>query len=200
MKLIIGISGGIGSGKSTVSALFEECGAEIIDADAIAHKALNEISIKNLLKSRFGDGILLQSGEVNRKSLAKIIFKDAKAREYLEQLIHPKVRKEIKKQIKISVSDIIVLDVPLIDNSPLLGSCTHKIFVKVPDEIRFQRVQSRGWSKEEWQQREAAQMPVEEKEKNADWVIDNTLEVSKVKENINSWILQELKPLKGSYE
>jgi dephospho-CoA kinase len=188
MRLILGISGGVGSGKSTISKIFEELGGFRIDADVLAHEVLNELSAELDLQSLFGDGIVLKDGSVDRKALGQIVFADAVKRQHLEELIHPKVREEIEKRISESKSEIIVLDVPLIDNSPLLEQCTHKIFIKVPDEIRYERVKSRGWSKEKWQKREAAQMPVNEKEKSADWVLDNARELTEVKETIIKWL------------
>jgi dephospho-CoA kinase len=171
-----------------VASLFRNFDAEIIDADKIAHEELGKKEVKERLQSRFGNGIIDPDGSVNRRRLAEIIFSNEKDRAFLENCVHPGVRRKIEKQVVSSPSNIVVLDVPLLETSPVKKLCTHRIFVKVPEEIRWKRIQQRGWSREEWQAREKSQWPLEKKEQEADWVLNNNSPLKETLRNIENWL------------
>ncbi|MGE4159508.1 MAG: dephospho-CoA kinase [Planctomycetota bacterium] len=179
MTLVVGLTGGIGSGKSTVSGILKELGAEVFDADTIAHQVLEEPKIAGAVRQRLGT--------TDRKELGRIVFGDPESRRFLEGLIHPAVRERIEAGVHASKAPMAVLDVPLLTESPLRLLCQEVIFLKVPDDTRFQRVQSRGWMREHWASREAAQAPLDKKEAQATFVLDNSLPPEEVKARLKDW-------------
>ena len=174
---ILGIIGGIGSGKSTVSALFRQWGAAVIDADTIGHQTLLLPQIKESVRERWGSAVFGEDGEIDRRKLAAVVFADEKEIAYLKSLTHPLITEEILRQrteYERNGVQLCLLDAPLL----LESDCDHLvdqiIFVEAPMDERWNRVKSRGWSKTEWQQRESAQFSVEEKKCRADVVLDNS--------------------------
>lgn len=174
---ICGIIGGIGSGKSTVSALFQEFGAAVIDADVIGHQILLLPKVKQALRERWGDAIFGSEGEIDRRKLASVVFVEEKELSYLKSLTHPLIAEEVHQQQKkyeLNGKKICLLDAPLLLESGWEHLVDLVIFVSAPLELRWNRVKARGWSKTEWQQRESAQFSVEEKRKRADIILDNS--------------------------
>lgn len=179
MTLVVGLLGGIGSGKSFVAKLLGKMGAQIFDADAIAHSVLESPYVSEIVRHRWGT--------TDRKALGRIVFGDPEARRFLEGLIHPEVRARIEAGVRASQAPVTVLDVPLLTQSPLKAHCKEFIFVKVPDDIRFQRVNERGWLWNEWVEREKAQTPLDQKEAMATFVLDNTLPPERVQTLLKAW-------------
>lgn len=176
MKLI-GIIGGIGSGKSTVSAMFRQLGAAIIDADTIGHQMLLLPAVKESARERWGAAIFDAGGEIDRRKLATIVFADEKELAYLKSLTHPLIAEEVHRQhdeLERKGVPLCLLDAPLLLESNWDHFVDLIIFVSAPAEERWARIRSRGWSEVEWQQREAAQFSVEEKSRRADIVLDNS--------------------------
>ena len=186
MSATIGLSGGIGTGKSTVARMFAALGATVIDADAIVHELqapgtplLAEIA------AAFGLGVLDASGALDRAALGAIVFRDADARRKLELLVHPKVGAEFARRVaaaRASGARALVLDIPLLFEGRKRGSggasamqFDATVLVYAPEPAQIARQVSRDRCDEgEATRRVRAQMPIEEKKALADYVIDNS--------------------------
>jgi len=175
MKLI-GLTGAIGSGKSSVSALFERKGAIIIDGDGIA-KQLQQQGSPTLQKlvDEFGD-ILLDSGELDRAKVAKLVFGDAEMLKRLNAIMHPAIGVEILRQIELNIAtdNVVVLDMPLLVENPRDGM-SGLVVVDVDPEVAISRlVQFRNMTEEDARRRMASQASREDRLKVADRIIDNS--------------------------
>lgn len=179
---LVGIVGGVASGKSVVAQHLESRGAAVIDADRLAHEVLKLDDLKQLARERWGEAIFGPDGQIDRKCLGRIVFAPApdgpRELKVLEQWTHPRVRQMIDERIgKISqqgTAKAIVLDVPLLAEAGWHRMCDHVLFVDVPREMRQSRAVARGWTAEEFARREAAQQPLPEKRGVASVVIDNS--------------------------
>ncbi len=179
LTTVVGIIGGIGSGKSAAGRILNRLGALVLDADASAHRVLNSPEVKEALVEKFGARILDGHGEVDRAVLASLVFgpRGEAARRWLEELVHPEVRKSLLSELAAAREanvPVVVLDVPLLLESPLEKECDHVLFLAVDDATRQTRVKERGWTPEELAARERAQISLAEKEKRADVVVDNS--------------------------
>ena len=175
MKLI-GLTGAIGSGKSSVSALFARKGAIIIDGDGIA-KQLQQKGSATLQKmvDEFGD-ILLENGELDRAKVAQLVFGDADLLKRLNAIMHPAISKEILRQIEANstTDNVVVLDMPLLVENPREG-LSGLVVVDVDPEVAITRlVQFRNMNEDDAQRRMASQASREDRLKVADRVIDNS--------------------------
>ncbi|MBI4574978.1 MAG: dephospho-CoA kinase [Planctomycetes bacterium] len=174
---IVGLVGGIGSGKSTVAGFFAEEGAHVIDADELAHQALRQVATRRSVVEAFGQGVLGTDGEVDRRRLAAQVFGDGARVARLNGIVHPAVRAEVRRRLEAHDAEgggVAVLDVPLLLEGPLASLCDHVVFVDAPRAERAARVRSgRGWDEAELERREAHQTPLERKRVQADWVVAN---------------------------
>jgi len=175
MKLI-GLTGAIGSGKSSVSALFARKGAIIIDGDSIA-KQLQQKGSPTLQKmvDDFGD-ILLESGELDRAKVAQLVFGDAEMLKRLNAIMHPAIGVEIMRQIELNMTtdNVVVLDMPLLVENPRDGM-SGLVVVDVDPEVAISRlVQFRNMNEEDARRRMASQASREDRLKVADRIIDNS--------------------------
>ncbi|MEM6330463.1 MAG: dephospho-CoA kinase [Planctomycetota bacterium] len=178
--LIVGLLGGIASGKSTVAALLAEHGAAVLDADRAAHDALRDPEVVRALRSRFGETLFGASGELDRRALAGRVFGgDARCvadREFLEGLIHPRVRADLRSrlaELKSTGQSAAVLDIPLLLEAGWANECDVLLFVDSPLADRLARAKRRGWDAAELASRESAQLPIKEKQRRAHAVIPN---------------------------
>jgi len=174
--MIIGLTGGIGSGKTTVAALFAQKGALVIDTDVIARDVVQSDSpVLEAIRREFGDDVILSDGSLDRTALARIIFGDEAKRAKLNALTHPEILKRVLAIIGAQpVESIIVVVVPLLFESGFDGSCNRSIAVIASPELRRHRLQERdGLSVSEVEARMRAQLPDAEYEKRADIVIRN---------------------------
>jgi dephospho-CoA kinase len=179
---LIGIAGGIASGKSLVTEHFERLGAVVISADQAAHEVLKTEEVKHQARRRWGDAIFTADGEIDRTAVGKIVFaagpEGRQEREFLEQLTHPHIaemiRRELDELARQGSAAAIVLDVPLLFESGWNKFCDKIVYVDAPRSTRLSRARVRGWTPEEFDRREAAQQPAETKRKLADVVIDNS--------------------------
>ena len=178
----IGILGGVASGKSVVARRLAELGAEVLDADVVAHEVLREEGVKADIRKRFGDSIFTPEGEIARGALAKIVFADddagPQALADLEAIMHPRIGERLQERMReieqAAQAKAIVLDAAVMMKAGWHKLCGVLIFVDVSPEVRVQRSRSRGWSDGEVAAREARQTPVAEKRVAADVIIDNS--------------------------
>lgn len=191
---MIGLMGGIGAGKSSVARLLQQLGAEVIEADAMAHKALQENEVQKQIVQRWGPQLLVK-GEIDRRALAAIVFPKTEVAErvnltWLEQLIHPVVMRYIREAlVQIAASDkpAVVLDVPLLWESKLFQECDILLFVDAPLEVRQTRVsQNRHWSLEELNLREKFQGDIATKRSSAHYIINNTGDLDKTFQQVQT--------------
>lgn len=179
--MIIGLTGGIATGKSTVSQMFRERGAAIIDADLIARQVV-EPGTEGLSQvvAYFGKHVLDSEGRLNRPALASIIFQDESKREKLNSILHPLIRREMKEQteniLKKDPNQVVIWDVPLLYEGKKMTQFVEKIIVVyVPESIQLKRLMLRNSLTEaEARSRIRAQLSIEEKKKMADFIIDNS--------------------------
>jgi dephospho-CoA kinase len=180
---VIGLVGGVGSGKSSVARrLASQRRLKVIDGDALGHKALADPSIQSQLRTRFGDSIFEGHGQVNRSALARVVFGPEvghrRARADLESIVHPQIRREIEWQIAAARStenvEAVLLDAAVLFEAGWNELCDAVVFVDVPEPRRIERVRSRGWDDGELRKREASQMPVEEKRRACEYQINNS--------------------------
>ena len=175
MKML-GIIGGIGSGKSTAAEFFRLEGAAIITADRIGHQILLLPKVKESVQERWGSAVFGGDGGIDRQKLAEVVFAEEEELAYLKSLTHPLIAEEVDRQRKEHERNgvqICLLDAPLLLESGWDSHVDLIIFVSAPVEVRRERIKSRGWSETDWEQREAAQLSVEEKSRRADIVLDN---------------------------
>lgn len=177
---IVGLTGGIASGKSTVSAMLSELGAEIIDADRIARDVVRPgMPAYDRIVAHFGEGVLLADGGIDRKALGDIIFHDPAQKAVLDRIVHPEVIAAYGEEIAVLASRrpdaLVVMDVPLLLETGMHQGLAAVIVVYVPEVLQRQRLMQRdGICAEAADARIAAQMPIEEKRRRATVVIDNT--------------------------
>jgi dephospho-CoA kinase len=186
MTLIIGLSGGIGSGKTSVLRMLAEFGAAAIDADAIVHEfqAPGEPMLE-LIAETFGRELIRPDGSLDREGLGSIVFRDAEARGRLNAIVHPAVGAEMARRTQAAVeagTALVVLDIPLLFEGAKRGSGAASAFdfaatvlVWVPPEVQIERTMARdGCDRAEARRRMDAQLPIDEKRDLADYVIDNS--------------------------
>lgn len=187
-KKIIYLTGGIATGKSTVAKIFEEFGAKVVDADKIVHKLLEEDrSIREKIVEVFGNGVIGNSGKIDRRKLGSIVFGDKNKLELLERIIHPKVMEEIAREISESTCELIVLEIPLIFEKKM--DLHPVVVVYAPREIQIERLRKRdGLSDSEISARLSAQVDIEIKKKLADYVIDNSGSLEETRKQVRNLV------------
>ncbi len=175
--ILVGLTGGIGSGKSTVSELLAERGAVIIDADAVVREVQQPGSpVLAELAERFGPEVLTETGELDRAALARIAFADPEALADLNRIVHPAVGREMNRRIEAQreTSNVVVLDIPLLTERPRDG-LQAIIVVDVPVEVQVRRlVEGRGFDENDARARIARQASREQRLATATYVIDNS--------------------------
>lgn len=172
--LVVALTGGIGSGKSTVGQIFAQLGAIVIDSDQLARDVIERGSIGfNEVVAKFGDEIL-KNGEIDRQILASLIFKDPAKRSELEQITHPLIRRAFAKMVSSASSDSIVINqIPLLVESNHDYKFDHIITVSASESIRSERLIKRGLTNDQIKQRLGAQATDQMREDIADSVIIN---------------------------
>ena len=173
---VIGLTGGIAAGKSSVAALLESLGCLVVNSDALAHKALRDPAVIEQLVTWWGDGVLHDDGAVNRAAVAKIVFASTGERRRLESLVHPwiEARRRSLFANPPAGTTALVIDAPLLLEAGLERECHAVIFVDAGFEVRLHRVRThRGWTEDDLRKRERTQIPLDEKRARADHVIVN---------------------------
>lgn len=175
--ILVGLTGGIGSGKSTVSAMLAHRGAAIIDADVITREVQHAGSdVVRAIAARFGAGVVDERGALRRAELAELVFSDPEALRDLNAIVHPAVGAEINRRVNAlsTTNKVVVLDIPLLTENPRTG-LQGKIVVDVPVDVQVERLlRYRGFSDADARARIARQASREDRLSGADFVIDNS--------------------------
>ena len=184
-KLVIGLTGNIATGKSLVLRMLQELGATVIDADKLVHRLMNQGGpAYQAIVEEFGQFILDQAGQIDRRRLGKIVFAVPEALSRLEEITHPAVRQEIMRRIETASTDVVAVEAIKLFESGLAAHCQTTWVVTSPPEVQLKRlVERRKMSPELAQQRIKAQSSSQEKETQADLVIDNSGDLAK------TWVL-----------
>jgi len=188
--MIIGLTGGIASGKSTVSALLVSKGARLVDADVIAREVmLPGHEVLAAAVKQFGSEILSPDGTLNRGKLGDIVFQDPAALQALNNLTHPAIRREIKERMNSMEEEdpkkLTIVDIPLLFESGLENMFHEILVVYVPREVQIARLMERnGLSLEQAEARLNAQLDIEAKRNKADYIIDNSGELAHTEQQV----------------
>ena len=175
--ILVGLTGGIGSGKSTVSGLLQARGAVIIDADAIVREVQQPGSpVLAELAQKFGSDVLAEDGSLDRQAVANIVFTDPDALKSLNAIVHPAVGREMNQRMiaQRASNNVVVLDIPLLTENPREG-LQGRIVVDIPVELQVQRLTSfRGFDEADARARISRQATRQERLDKADFVVDNS--------------------------
>jgi dephospho-CoA kinase len=203
--ILVGLTGGIGSGKSTISSLLEGKGAIIIDADAIVREVqLPGSAVLTELVAKFGAGVLAADGSLDRQAVANIVFTDPEALKALNAIVHPAVGKEMNRRMieQRTTDHVVILDIPLLTENPREG-LQGKIVVDVPVEVQVERlVKYRGFDEADARARISRQATREQRLATADFVVDNSGDLAGLQPQMDKlWLwLNSLPQLPADYE
>ena len=205
--LTIGLLGGVASGKSAVARLLAEHGAAVLDADRAAHEALASDEVIAALRQKWGEGLFAADGVLVRKKLAQRIFgpgeQRAADRRFLEGLVHPRVRAALRTELqghRAAGTAVVVLDIPLLLEAGWADECDLVLLVDSTQEARLARAAERGWDAQELAWREAAQAPMSEKRRRADFVIANSSSLDDLRLATHRFWDQEVTPRAAAAE
>ncbi|MEJ5229749.1 MAG: dephospho-CoA kinase [Pseudothermotoga sp.] len=185
--MVIGLTGKIGSGKSSAAEIFKELGAHVIDVDRIGHEVLQLKEVKNSLREIFGDEIF-EGSEINRKKLASRVFSNSSELELLEKIVHPLMRKHVKKQIDL-LEGLIVIDAAILHRLGLDELCDFVVTIVAPREKIIQRLRDKGLSEEEIDRRLSAQQDISSR----GTVIENDSDFASLREKIKNFYTRVIK-------
>lgn len=176
--IVVGLTGGIASGKSTVSAMFRELGAHIIDYDEIAREVVRpDLPAWKGIVREFGEGILKPDRTIDREKLGRIVFDEPGKLQRLNAIVHPQVFAEADRRLeeihRRKPDAVVIKDVPLLIETQIHRTVDRVIVVAAKGENQLERLAGRGLSEEDARKRIAAQMPIQEKERFADFIIRN---------------------------
>lgn len=187
--LILGLVGGIASGKSLVAGCFRDLGALVLDADKAGHEVLREPDVSAALKNRWGDRVIDASGQISRREVAKIVFASGNQAEkqFLEQLTHPRIQMRLQQELARAQAApepprVVVIDAALLFEAGWDRLCDKIVFVDAPRDVRLERAVARGWSTEQFAAREAAQLPADEKRSRSHLLIRNVRTIENVRD------------------
>ena len=184
---MVGLTGGIGSGKSTVARLLADRGSVVIDADVIAREVVERPEVLAALAERFGSEILTVGGTLDRTALAERAFVTDELRKELEAITHPPIGAEFLRRVAAAPPDgIVVHDVPLLVESTRGFEYGGVIVVVAPREVRLQRLEARGIPRDDAERRMALQATDEERAKVATWILDNSGDLEHLERQIDA--------------
>jgi dephospho-CoA kinase len=188
-KPVIGLSGGIGSGKSFVADRFRELGCLVIDSDQQVRTAYDDPQVRGILKEWWGDSVFRPNGEIDRSAVAVRIFGNQKDRDRLEGLLHPIVNQARERAMAEATNNpqivAFVWDTPLLFESGLNRQCDAVVFVDTPQDLRMRRLrENRGWDAAEVAAREKLQWPLDKKREIADYIVVNTADADSIRSQV----------------
>lgn len=196
MGMVLGLTGGIATGKSTVVSVFRSLNFPIVDADIIAREIV-EVGKPALKKvvAVFGSKILNREGALNRKKLGEIIFSDEKKRKKLNEVLSPFLKEAILTEIndKKDQAPLVIVDIPLLYEGGYDVFVDKVAVVYVPEEIQLVRLMKRdNLSEEQAQLRIDSQLPIEEKKQKANIIFDNQNSILETKNNVQKWVTKNI--------
>lgn len=201
--VVIGILGGVASGKSEVSQRLGWLGAEVLDADRLGHEVLREAAVRQAVQRRWGQRVMDSAGEIDRRKLAEVVFatgpESTRDLAYLEGLTHPRIGQRLCERLAELRGQSVaaaVLDAPVMLKAGWDRLCQRIIFVDAPRSIRLARARRRGWTETDFSAREAAQESVEVKRRRADTTFDNATSREQLYAQIDRF-WQSLFPARG---
>ena len=190
--MLLGLTGGIGAGKSTALAAFAQLGCPTLSSDAIVHALYREHEVRSAVVERFGPDVLGEDGEVTRAAVAARVFSDEIARRWLERLLHPRVAEALEtwrsEQERADPTALLVHEVPLLYEAGLSGRYDSVVLITAPDDVR------RARSPERFDARAAAQLPEAEKVARADHVYVN----DGTPEELERWVAELVAHLRAA--
>ncbi len=191
----MGLTGSFGAGKSTVAGLFKKNGAHVISADRLAHEVFHKTNpVSRKIRSLFPE----IKGSLTRAKVAQIIFQDPSRRLVLESVIHPYVFQRIEEDLAKKRKGISLMEIPLLFETGFDRRCDKTIVVKAPREKVLKRLRAKGFGKSEIEKRRLAQMSDQEKNRRADYLIDNSNGLEKTKEQVKTIWSELLNIQKGA--
>jgi len=181
-KPIIGLAGGIGSGKSFIARLFGEEGCLVLSADEQVREIYTDAAVQNTLRQWWGDHVINSRGELDRKAVAALVFNDPVEKKRLENLVHPLVAQKRRERMLAAAGDAQVLafvwDIPLLFEVGSARECDAIVFVDAPWDERLARVKNtRGWDENDLRRRENLQHPLDNKREMSNYIVQNTADV-----------------------
>lgn len=178
-KPVVGLIGGMGSGKSLVASLFAQHGARVLAGDVFGHEALRQPHVREQVIARWGRGVLDENGEINRRKLGALVFADPAQRRALEALSCPWIERRFRDELEKAGADpavsLVVIDAAILLEAGWHNFCDRIVYVHAPRPVRLRRLSDgRGWTQKEVAAREQAQWPLAVKAGRADDAIDNS--------------------------
>ncbi|MBF7102529.1 dephospho-CoA kinase [Pediococcus pentosaceus] len=193
MTVIVGLTGGIAMGKTTISQFLKSKAIPVVDADQIAHEILTVDEVKVKLMDTFGESILDKNQNIDRRKLGPIVFNDQRQLEKLNIIVQPYIRTEIVRQLDtFSASKVVVLDAPVLFEQGYEKMADYLMVIKTSAQIQVERLMQRDSLNEiDAQKRIQAQMPIEEKVKKADIVIDTSGTIEETRSQVVKWLVDK---------
>lgn len=193
MTVIVGLTGGIAMGKTTISQFLKSKAIPVVDADKIAHEILTVDEVKVKLMDTFGESILDKNQNIDRRKLGPIVFNDQRQLEKLNIIVQPYIRTEIVRQLDtFSASKVVVLDAPVLFEQGYEKMVDYLMVIKTSAQIQVERLMQRDSLNEiDAQKRIQAQMPIEEKVKKADIVIDTSGTIEETRSQVVKWLVDK---------
>jgi dephospho-CoA kinase len=195
--IVVGLIGGVASGKSLVAKMFAESGAIVLDADKLGHLALQQEGIKVQIRQQWGHSVFDHHGNVDRSKLAAIVFGDREdATEdlaKLESITHPFIKQQLAELIdqhRSAGAPLVVLDAPILIKAGWDQFCDEVLFVNADDSVRQKRALSRGWTANELRKRENSQTSMEKKRQRATRIIENNSDIDHLRMQVNTLLAQ----------
>ncbi|MDQ7778582.1 MAG: dephospho-CoA kinase [Planctomycetota bacterium] len=184
-RVVVGLVGGIASGKTAVAEAFRDLGATVVNADSEAHGVLELPRVRRAVKERYGRDVFSPNGKVDRAALAARVFGSEKEVRFINRLVHPEVLKRMRLRLRGSgvrrpgagrprAREVVVIDAPLLMETGIDALCDHIIFIRAPANARRRRTaRDRRWPAGELSKREAFQISLKKKLEHADFIVDN---------------------------
>jgi dephospho-CoA kinase len=186
----IGLTGGMGAGKSLVLNLLAQRGIQSLQTDGLGHQVLKKPEIKDLLIKKFGNSVVGKNETIDRNRLARVVFQDPKRQKTLGKILHPVIRQEVKKWVlkqEKKSRPIVIVEVPLLFENGFYRFFDKTLSVSASWNIRKKRLLKKGWDLKEIRRRERFQWPQARKNRKADWVIYNDGGRKELKESVDRW-------------
>jgi dephospho-CoA kinase len=189
-RIRLGLTGGIGCGKSTALKVFREAGVRTVETDAVARALLDDDpTVRTALVQRFGIEMLNAEGKIDRHTVAATVFSDSEALAFLESLLHPRIR-DVWMRESLNAEGLIVVEIPLLFEKDLQSHFDVTVCISCDPELQQERLLGRGMNLQQIEQRKQRQLPLSEKARRSDIVISNNGTTDDLRQQIRSLIKQ----------